>query len=209
MKNKSLVLLAFAALIVVTGIGIGLKGKFLNASMPQFFVSIPPTSVNAPANDELFQLGLTGKADVASVERLLKQGAKVDGGDASHSTPLMMAAWRGKSDVVRLLLKYGANPNLRDYDGRTALMLASDVHAEEIVTALLKAGARIEARDDKGNTPLIEQANQGRASVVKSLLKHGAKVNARNNAGKTALKIANRDIWKDVQDALKQAGGME
>jgi len=74
-------------------------------------------SVGAAREEELMPLMLAARnGDVATVERLLKAGAKVDRGAIASDretvqliiTPLLAAATTGKAAVIAVLLKAGA-----------------------------------------------------------------------------------------------------
>jgi hypothetical protein len=64
------------------------------------------------------------KGQKKSVRVLLKHGANVNFQTAHWSTPLIMAAGYGYSDIVAMLLDAGARPDIRDHDGYTALNAA-------------------------------------------------------------------------------------
>ena len=71
-------------------------------------------------------------------------------------TPLHLAAFEGKKDLVELLLKYRADPNILSYeDNYTALHAASvckdQENAFEVAKLLLRYGARTDLIDDQGN----------------------------------------------------------
>lgn len=58
-------------------------------------------------NDQL--IAAAGNGDVAAVEQLLAEGANIDAKNTGGYTPLILAALRDKSDVVKLLLDKGAS----------------------------------------------------------------------------------------------------
>ncbi|KAF4014759.1 hypothetical protein G4228_006130 [Cervus hanglu yarkandensis] len=62
--------------------------------------------------------------------------------DRLGTTPLIIAAQMGHTDLCRLLLQQGAAANDQDLQGRTALMLACEGASPETVEALLQGGAR-------------------------------------------------------------------
>jgi ankyrin repeat protein len=64
------------------------------------------------------------KGQIGSVAALLDAGANPNRADPQGTTPLMMAAGYGYTDIVQLLLRRGADARLRDHDGATALDLA-------------------------------------------------------------------------------------
>jgi ankyrin repeat protein len=92
------------------------------------------------------------KHQVGSLTALLDAGAVPNRSSAEGTTPLMMAAGYGYTDMVQILLRRGANPRLTDLHGMTALDLAitgvSDIDRftlfdcqNETVKALQAAGA--------------------------------------------------------------------
>lgn len=64
------------------------------------------------------------KAQRGATAVLLEGGANPNGTDTRGTTPLMMAAGYGYTDIVKILLAHGANPRLATSDGITALDLA-------------------------------------------------------------------------------------
>jgi ankyrin repeat protein len=57
-------------------------------------------------------------ASVAAVEALVRAGADVNAADAAGTTPLMRAAFVGRTDVVKALLAAGASPLARQHKRR-------------------------------------------------------------------------------------------
>jgi ankyrin repeat protein len=64
------------------------------------------------------------KHQLGSVAALIDGGADPNGCDPDGTTPLMMAAGYGHTDMVELLLRRGANPRITDRYGVTAIDLA-------------------------------------------------------------------------------------
>lgn len=77
---------------------------------------------SAPASPNLWQAARAGNS--AEVERLIGQGAPVNGADELGKTALMLSATNGKTATVLKLLALGANPSLTDREGRTAAQQA-------------------------------------------------------------------------------------
>ena len=146
----------------------------------------------APTREELaVYAGLheaAAKGDVAEIEKLVKDGEKLNIQDAKSRTPLIVAAFMKKPEAVRALLKLGANPNALDierYDIVTIAAVANDI---ETLKAALDGGASaktITSRYD--GTALIAAAHLGHADVVKLLIAAKAPLNHVNNLGWTAL----------------------
>src|SRR5207245_861661 len=65
------------------------------------------------------------KGQIGSVQALLDGGADINRLSGDETTPLMMAAGYGYTDIVQLLLRRGANPRIADAEGFHALDLAA------------------------------------------------------------------------------------
>jgi ankyrin repeat protein len=78
--------------------------------------------------------------------RLLNSGADVNARDRYGQTGLMIAAGRGKADVLRLLIDRGAALDQTAKFGLSAVMLAVINGHVEIVRMLVQAGARLDLR---------------------------------------------------------------
>jgi len=98
------------------------------------------------------------RGNVAAIERLLADGARVnDGvpcakiGDMDGATALIWAARQGFFDSVELLLRADAEVNSRTRSGWTALYVAALNGHSEVVDRLLAQGADVEAALNVGD----------------------------------------------------------
>ena len=91
----------------------------------------------------------------AVVQQLLQKGADVNAASKTGNTPLIIAAWTGDLDVIKLLLGTGAKVNAANKRGETPLMLASGRGFAEVVKLLLGAGAKVNAADKNGKSALV------------------------------------------------------
>ena len=80
-------------------------------------------------------------------------------GGVHGSTPLHVATWQGRTDVVRELLKAGANAKEVNQDGNPGLLWAVKYGYEEIEGMLRDAGAAFEEGMDV--RPLMESSDDG------------------------------------------------
>ena len=121
--------------------------------------------------------------------------------------PLVLAAMRGRNDLVDLFLNAHCNANAmyrewhtnnmaNDFDDvdrsakeerRTPLMAACEQKRSEIVTNLLRAAANVHARDGRDSTALHVAAVSGSLDCVRALVEAGAEVEATNKYSHTAL----------------------
>lgn len=118
---------------------------------------------------------------------LLDSETSVDRRDNRGQTPLMVAAWRGHTEIIKFLLSNKADVNARDSGGTTPLMLS---HHEEVVKLLISSGADVNIATSWGSTALSDAAKEGKDKIVELLLAHGADVNHSEYDGYTALSRA-------------------
>ena len=116
-----------------------------------FFLFFFPSIVQAAG--QLFQA--IQEASPARIEALLSEGADVNARDNNGLTPLMVVAFLGRVDIVRLLLQKGADVNARDLQGEGALIKASAAGREKIVRLLLEKGADVNAKELLGINSLL------------------------------------------------------
>lgn len=97
----------------------------LQAQSPPASTDTVPTDAEVVAaetlnGDHLCDAALAG--DLQTVRQLLEAGTPIDYPDSSNQrTPLIKAAMKGHTEVVRMLLDHGAMPSCKDSAGRTAL----------------------------------------------------------------------------------------
>jgi ankyrin repeat protein len=108
-------------------------------------------------------------------------------GDKQGATPLHVASYYGREDIVNLLLRYNADVNRGNAKGTNALHLAAQANHKNIVEILLDAGADIDSRDKFGVTALHWAAQNGCDEIVKLLLERGARVDSRDYLRQTPL----------------------
>ncbi|XP_063411656.1 ankyrin repeat domain-containing protein 50-like [Mytilus trossulus] len=82
------------------------------------------------------------------------------------SSPLHIACFVGRIDVVRCLLNHNANINIMKEDGTTPLYYASEVGHEDIVRLLLDKGADTLICKLDGKSPLRIATDNGHTSIV-------------------------------------------
>ena len=120
--------------------------------------------------------------------------------DGSHFvTPLIIAAYKGHLDSVKILLRYNADIEARGtlkiefnevIEGCTPLSAAASAGRLDVVKLLIEQNADVDGRTSTGSTPLRTAVINGHLDVVRCLVESGADVNARNDYESTPLMAA-------------------
>jgi ankyrin repeat protein len=129
--------------------------------------------------------------DLKMLRFLLSKGASVDVRRGGIETPLHIAVFLGRADVVNVLLAHGADVHARGNFGQTPMHLASFPQGyPEIITILLMHGANINERQNNRATPLHLAAMGRNVEIVKLLLNKGSDVRLADTNGATSLHYA-------------------
>lgn len=118
--------------------------------------------------------GLTRAAaigDIAKVNDLLAQGVDVNAQDPQGVTALIVAAFKGNTDLAKLLVEKGADINAKAKRGSTPLMAAVQSRNKEMVKFLLEKGADANAKEELGLNA-YQLALMRRDYELTALLKH-------------------------------------
>ena len=120
--------------------------------------------------------------------------------DGSHFvTPLIIAAYKGHLDSVKILLRYNADIEARGtlkiefnevIEGCTPLSAAASAGRLDVVKLLIEQNADVDGRTSTGSTPLRTAVINGHLDVVRCLVESGADVNARTITENTPLIVA-------------------
>ncbi len=137
---------------------------------------------------------------------LLNSDINVNVRDAYGQTALMLASFKGSTEIVKMLLDKGADVNIASNEGRTALMLASKYGHVDVLELLLQKDANINVGTTEGWTALILASQEGHADIVKILLTKGAKIDTKTRIGWTALMAASQEGHADIVRLLLDKG---
>jgi ankyrin repeat protein len=126
------------------------------------------------------------------IEHLIERGAKVDEQNESLKTALMLAAFYGKLNLVKILRQYEASYKIRDNSGMSAIHYAIDGGNCDTIEYMVTDGADINDIDSvNGWTPLLRAASlNAKADVARVLIKYDADLNVADINHKTALMVA-------------------
>ena len=123
----------------------------------------------------LFTAARDGQVD--EVRHLLAAGGDIEERDGSEGSelqghsPLQIAAYKGRADVVMVLLEHGADISSTNDYGWTPLHLASFASFEETVRILLDKGADLNSKTTApdGKTPEVLAISRQNLQVVAML----------------------------------------
>ena len=166
--------------------------------------------VTAAAPPEAPLADAAKRADLATVQTLLQQGADVDAPQGDGSTALHWASYWDNREIAALLIRAGTDVDATNDLGVTPLWAACENGSSAMVSILLEAGGDPDVALPFGETPLMTAARSGNADVVGQLLASGAEVDAATEAGaygeQTALMWAVAQQHPAVVEALLAHG---
>lgn len=155
-----------------------------------FFVVLLSFCANAQQVEmkNIFDVARTGTLSEATA--LFQEDSKVvnEINDEGYS-PLILACYRGNTEVAQFLINNGADLNYNNAMG-TPLMAAIVKNNIEIVILLLKKNVNIEQKDSNGTTALIYAAMFKNHDICKILIQAKANYETKDNRGNSALDYA-------------------
>lgn len=93
-------------------------------------------------------------ARVDLAQDLVQRGADLETRDEREYSPLVLAAFKGRTSVLRVLLEGGADAKAQDRHANSALMFAAQSGDLDAAKLLLAAGADLSVRGQNGYTAL-------------------------------------------------------
>ena len=132
-------------------------------------------------------IAAAGKGDLASIERLIREGASVAARDARGRTALLAATHGNHVAVARVLIAAGADVNAKDHLEDSPFLYAGAEGRTEILKMTLAAGADLKSTNRYGGTALIPAVHHGHVEAVRILLGTAIDKDHVNRLGWTAL----------------------
>ena len=127
--------------------------------------SIEMSTITTPERDTALLDACKNRVEnLDTVQSLIESGANVNAVTPTGATPLMLASYRGHSDIVKFLLRNGADVDIKDKrNGMTSLMFAIDsidstsnqYNVLTIINSLMQNNANINAQTKDGITALM------------------------------------------------------
>ncbi|KAK0432044.1 hypothetical protein EV421DRAFT_1911347 [Armillaria borealis] len=143
---------------------------------------------------------------------LAQPGIEATMWDENYESPLMVAAGRGHSDIVRMLLeREDINLDAPSFvTQQTSLRYAADTGHEHIVEMLLKTDrVDVSSKDWHGFTALAGAAKEGKMQAVKVLLEHpDVDTTATDYKGRTAYDLVVEYGHHEIASLLATSEGL-
>jgi ankyrin repeat protein len=142
-------------------------------------------------------------------ELLIDNGAKLDV-VSEFGSPLYIASYYGRNEIVALLVDRGCDTKLRAPLGNLPLHAAAQTGKKETIQLLLSRGADVNSKGYLGRTALHIAASESHLEIVELLLEKGADVNARNeNEGTPLHEVAARGVGAAVERLVKRGAAID
>lgn len=147
--------------------------------------------------------------DVAAVKRLIAEGVNVSELDANGDAPLVMAAYKGHTGIVRLLLDAGADIAAVDPTMKaTALHAAAYAGRTDAAKLLIERGIDIDKQGPRnGYTALHDAIWQNNIETAEVLIAAGANLELKAHSGQTPLQFARASNRREIAAAIERASG--
>lgn len=159
--------------------------------------------VNVLSAQELSCFDLARKGTIESIkERYYKDKSIVNQIDKYGSSMLILACYKGNSDVAHFLIENNANVNYVSENG-TALMAAVVKGNIALVQKLLEFNANPNLTDGNGVTALMYAVQFSNVELVQLLLKYNANKHHINAEGKSVFEYAVTTKNEEIINLIK------
>lgn len=149
------------------------------------------------------------KNNISLVEQLIQNGADVDELDQNQDSPLVISAYKGYNQIVKLLLDAGADVHAVD-PGMKATALHAAAYAGRTEAAKLLIDYHIDINKQgpyNGYTALHDAVWQNNSEIASLILEAGADLNLLSNDGKSALDFAKAKNRKEIVVLIENKSG--
>jgi ankyrin repeat protein len=143
------------------------------------------------------------KDDFRIAQLMLDAGTDVNLAAVNGITPLMAAAYSGRTEIVAQLLAKGADVNAVDRLMKNAMTYAAGEGRTEVVKLFIAKGVNPNTLYEHELTALMWAAGGGHAETVRALLDAGANTGLKDDRGKTAADIARELKFEDVAKLIE------
>jgi uncharacterized protein len=144
--------------------------------------------------------------DIHVVESLIQKGVDVNELDANHDAPLVIAAYKGYTEIVKKLLEAGADITAVD-PGMKATALHAAAYAGRTEAAKLLIAYKIDIDKQgpfNGYTALHDAIWQNNIETAQVIIDAGANLKIKSKDGQTALELAKARGLKQIVALIEQ-----
>lgn len=144
--------------------------------------------------------------NAAKVRELIAQGVNVSEKDSSGDSPLIMAAYMGHNEIVKLLLDAGADVHALDPGMKaTALHAAAYAGRAEAAKLLIDGGVEINRQGPyNGYTALHDAVWQNNVDTARVIIDADADLTIKSNSGQTPLEFAKSKGHTEIARMIEQ-----
>ena len=123
------------------------------------------------------------KNAIKDIDKLIEEGSSVKDTDKNGLTPLHVAAWYNKKDIIEYLVKKGADVNAADVKAETPLHCAAWKNNAMLCAFLISKGAKPDAVNFYGQTytDILKDMEEDTATPHGTVFKMNSKENNSNN----------------------------
>lgn len=121
-------------------------------------------------------------------------------------TPLMAAAFNGRSEIVSLLIQHDADVNALDLGSNSVLHWAAFGGHVACTRLLIEHHAKINAKNNFGWTPLMQAVARNHPDIAMLLINSGANLDSAADDGYTALHKAAASGYREIVRLLIEQG---
>lgn len=146
-------------------------------------------------NDELICELRKDSPRIEKVKKLTENGL-----EESNTLPLLIAAFKGHTDIVKYLVSSGGN--FTAADSFSPMEIAVSEGHDDILEYFIQIGMDIDSPNSLGNNALHIAATNGDFMIVKLLLNAGADILKKNKDGEIALELARKNGQHQTADSL-------
>jgi len=108
-------------------------------------------------------------ARVGNLEWFSNNEFDINAQDSNGDTVLILASWKGHTEIAFAIIEKGANLDLQDNWGTTALTCASGHGHTEIAFALIEKGANLDLQNKCGGTALTRASWNGHTEITDAI----------------------------------------
>ena len=139
---------------------------FSNCSVNTKYYGSGTFNVNSQCNNgSTYFTWAVRKSNLQTITHLLAKGADIDKRELGGATPLLLAIYLNRLEIVQCLVRRGADVKLRD-SYETPLTAAVQVGNLEMVEFLIDNGADPNDCDIRGTPPLIKAIKENKLAIV-------------------------------------------